>query len=188
MAKDELVIPGDFLAYGEEYVSGQNCFEDEEGNVHSDTIGQKLFDNSTHEVSVQKKTRHVKLIERGTFVIGVVGIVRDNVVIIDLKEADFKGDRRSVSNITASLMVSNIANEYVNSTSDMYRVGDIVRAHVLDVPSYGIELETKSPDLGVIKAFGVRSREPLILINGQLRDTKTGATESRKVSTQYSLR
>ena len=70
----------------------------------------------------------------------------------------------------------------------MFRIGDIVKARVADVKPYGVELETKALDLGVIKAYGVKTRQPLMLINGSLRDPSTGETEERKVSSEYVLR
>lgn len=188
MDKTEFVYPGNFLAFEEEFMAGQNAFENGDGKVYSTVMGTKKLDSTNHEVSVQKKGRSLELISRGCTVLGVVFNVKDNVVLIELKEAELDGKRRVITNGLASLVVFNISHEYVTSTYEVFKIGDIVRARVLDVTNYGIELHTKDSDLGVIKAFGSVSRKPLILIGNQLRDPITGHTESRKISSEYALR
>ena len=117
-----------------------------------------------------------------------MGFVKQNSVMVEIKSGEFNGEKRVVHDRNGSINVRNIANSYVNSTEDCYRAGDIVKARVIDVTPYGIELETKAPELGVVKAFGIRSRKPLHLIDGRLRDPATGAFEERKVASDYLLR
>lgn len=186
--KNEFVYPGNFLAYEEEFMAGQNAFENGDGKVYSTVIGVKKLDSTNHEVSVQNAGKSREIISRGCTILGVVFNVKDNVVLIELKEAELEGKRKVITNGLASLVIFNISHEYVTSTHDVFKIGDIVRARVLDVTNYGIELHTKDSDLGVIKAFGSVSRKPLILISDQLRDPITGHTESRKISSEYALR
>lgn len=188
MQKDDLVLPGSFLAYEEEYMAGQNAFGDENGKVYSTIIGYKELDQNSHEVNVKSVSKAAKRLEKGDIVRGKVAMVKDNVVLIDIREAEGKSGKKALSSGYASLVIFNIADEYVNSTRDMFRIGDIVKARVADVKPYGVELETKALDLGVIKAYGVKTRQPLMLINGKLRDPSTGETEERKVSSEYVLR
>ena len=188
LEKNDLVLPGSFLAYEEEYMAGQNAFGDEKGNVYSTIVGYKELDKINHEVNVKSVAKTAKRIEKGDIVKGKVAMVKDNVVLIDIREANGKDGKKALSSGYASLVIFNIADEYVNSTRDMFRIGDIVKARVADVKPYGVELETKALDLGVIKAYGVKTRQPLMLINGSLRDPSTGETEERKVSSEYVLR
>jgi len=188
LKKEEIVYPGSFLAYEEEFIAGKNTFEDEEGKVYADSIGLKNLDSATHEASVDKIARKTDLIDRESIVLAVVFSVKKKAVLINLVSAEKNGEQRVIHNRNASLAIFNISDGYVNSAEDMYRVGDIVRARILEVTPYGIELETKAPDLGVIKAYGIKSRKPLVLIDGKLRDTVTGATEERKISNLYALR
>ena len=188
MDKNALVFPGSFLATEEEFMPGSNAFGDDNGNVYSNTIGVSSLDSLRHEASVEKISREVKIVERGCIVLGVVAMVKSSAALIDLKEAELNGERRTVHNKNASIAVFNIQNSFAKSVDEFFRIGDLVRARVLDVTPYGVELETKAPDMGVIKAFGVRSRRPLVLVEGNLRDPFTGETETRKISTEYILR
>ena len=188
MDNDRIVFPGSFLGYGEEVMPGSNAYESDEGNVYSEVVGVKEVDSRAHEAKVEGSKPSVELIEKGSIVIGVVSLVKTSSVMIDLFEAQKNGRKQVVNMTMASLYISNISNEYVERTSDKYRVGDIIKARVIDVKPYGIELETKAPDLGVIKAFGIRSRRPLEFIGGNLRDPITADIETRKISTDYVLR
>lgn len=183
----ELVFPGSLLGYEEEFVAGAHAFESD-GAVYSDSIGSKVLDNSKYEASVDKATREVKIVERGCTVTGIVSMVKLHAVLIEIKEADMNGERRTVHDRNGSINVRNISNSYVKSIEDCYRAGDIVRAKVIEVTSYGLELETRAPEFGVVKAFGIRSRRPLHLIDGKLRDPATGSEEERKVASGYLLR
>lgn len=187
-SNNKFVYPGDFLGYEEEFLPGKNAFVDDEGKVCSSAVGLKSEDKSAHEVSVDSKRKEVKIVEKGCVVIGVVSLVKPFGVMVDLKYADFNGEQRIVHNNVGSLPVFNMAYGFVKNTEDLFRVGDIIKARVVSVTSYGVELDTKDPAFGVIKAFGIKSRMPLHLIAGKLRDPVTGATELRKVSSDYLLR
>ncbi|HLC92639.1 MAG TPA: exosome complex RNA-binding protein Csl4 [archaeon] len=183
----ELVFPGSVLGYEEEFVAGAHAFESE-GAVFSDSVGSKVLDTTKYEASVEKATRGVKITERGCTVTCIVSLVKANTVLVEIKDSEINGEARVVHDRNGSINVRNMANSYVQSTEDCYRAGDIVKAKVIDVTAYGIELETRAPELGVIKAYGIRSRKPLHLIDGKLRDPATGAIEERKISVDYLLK
>ena len=90
MEKNDLVLPGSFLAYEEEYMAGQNAFGDEKGNVYSTIVGYKELDKINHEVNVKSVAKTAKRIEKGDIVKGKVAMVKDNVVLIDIREANGK--------------------------------------------------------------------------------------------------
>ena len=186
--KEELAVPGTFLGFEEEFVAGNHAFEAADGGVYSTGTGVKRLDPQNHEASVEASTRNVRILRPGDIVVGVVSAVKSNMIHIDIKEAEKNNETATVHNGAGFLFVRNISTAFVKSTDEMFRIGDLVKARVTLVESYGIELETISPELGVIKAFGSRSRKPLILIGGNLRDPSTGETESRKISTDYLLR
>ncbi|HIH10454.1 MAG TPA: exosome complex RNA-binding protein Csl4 [Candidatus Diapherotrites archaeon] len=183
----EVVFPGTVLGIEEEFVAGLHAYESD-GKVLSDSVGFKELNAAAHEANVARAARQVKILDRGCTVTGIVTLVKQHAVLVELKSAEKDGERRTVHDRNASLAVFNIASSYVNSTEEMYRIGDIIRARVIDVTPYGVELETKSPELGVIKAFGIRTRKPLHLIDGRLRDPTSGDTEERKISSEYLLR
>lgn len=188
MGKNELVFPGDFLAHEEEYMAGNDAYENNNGQVFSAAIGLKNLDAEKHEASVKKLTRQVKVLEKGCIVTAIVNSVKPSAVLVTILEAEKDGERRTVHNAMASIAVFNIDTQYIKSIEDMYRAGDVLKARVMEVTPYGVELSTKEPGLGVIKAYGIRSRKPLHLIEGKLRDPVTGDMETRKISSDYLVR
>ena len=187
MNKDDLVFPGSVLGTGEEFAAGAHAFESE-GTVYSDSIGTKVLDSAKYEASVQKHGRNVRIIERGCTVTAIVSYTKTNAVLVEIKAAEMNGEKRTVHDRNGSINVRNISNSYVKSTEDCYRAGDVLVARVIDVTTYGIELETKAPEFGVVKAYSIRSRKPLHLIEGALRDPGTGEMEERKIASGYLLR
>ncbi len=187
MSKNDFVLPGSELGYEEEFVPGKNAFDDD-GKIFSDSIGRKNIDTANHEASVDKVSKEKRIMVKGAIVKGIVSMVKPNFVLIEVKESEIDGEVLVVHNRSACIGVRNIADSFVKDTKEFYRVGDIVKARVIQVERYGLEVETKDRELGVIKAFGVKSRRPLILIDNKLRDPVTGDTELRKISSDYTLR
>ena len=187
MSKEKLVFPGSFLGYEEEFLPGQNTYEDR-GGVYSAFIGKEELDSESHEAKVRPLTRDTKLISKGTVVLGVVSMLRDKVVILDVFSAEKNGKEVSVQSVTGALTIENMANGYVKTAKDLYRLGDVVKARVFKVTPYSLELDTQAPEFGVVKAFGIKSRKPLHLIDGKLRDLVNGSVENRKISKDYILR
>ncbi len=188
MAKSDIVLPGEFLANEEEFMAGQGAYDNGSGEVYSSSIGRKSLAAERHEASVRIVTRDVRIIERGCIVHAIVNSVKTNAALVTILSAEKDGERRTVHNSMASIAVFNIDTQYIKGIDEMFRAGDIVKAKVIDVTPYGVELTTKEPDLGVVKAYGIKSRKPLHLIDGKLRDPVTGDTETRKVSSEYLLR
>lgn len=188
LKESDFVYPGSFLGYEEEFLAGENAYGDDGGNVNADSIGLKQTDEGNHEAKVLKATRNIKIVKKGCYVLGIVSAIRQNNALIQLKEGIDEDAHYIIHDGNASLAVFNISTTYIKSIDEMFRVGDILKAKVLDVTPYGIELETKDPECGVVKAYGVQSRKPLHLIDGVLRDPATGATETRKISSDYILR
>ncbi len=186
MSKSEFVYPGVVLGSEEEFLAGSNSFSDDNGNIVAESCGFVEFDNANHEVKVVSKSEGVSILRKGCHVICVVSSVKPTNVLVQILSVLEKGFVVNDSN--GSIAVFNISDSFVRNTEDMFRIGDIVKAKVVNVTTYGIELDTKDQDCGVIKAFGIVSRKPLHLINGVLRDPVTGSVEQRKISSEYVLR
>jgi exosome complex component CSL4 len=76
---------------------------------------------------------------------------------------------------------------FVASAKQKFKVGDIVVGLVEKVESWGIDLNTSSPQFGVLKAFCSKCRSALQLEARQLKCTNCKNLEFRKVSSGYWL-
>ncbi|MBI4043721.1 MAG: exosome complex RNA-binding protein Csl4 [Candidatus Diapherotrites archaeon] len=183
-----LVFPGQHLAVEEEFVGGLNTYADDQGNVAPVIMGEPEFNQSLREVHVTSKIAPVKPLEVGSVIWGKVALVKENAVIITLLHAEKDGEPRKFGGLNGTLMVSRVSREFVKDLGDYFRTGDLVKAKVMQLTAYAIELSTDAHDLGVIKGFCVKCRSPLHLFDNKLKCTSCGNNETRKVSSEYALR
>jgi exosome complex component CSL4 len=85
-------------------------------------------------------------------------------------------------------MVSRVDTGFVKVLSEKFKIGDIVKARVDEIYPFGLELSTADPSLGVVKAFCAKCRQPLHLFGAMLKCLSCGATERRKISSDYVLK
>src|SRR2546428_42056 len=83
-----------------------------------------------------------------------------------------------------TIHISNVSEEYTEDIHDMYRLGDIIRAKVIQVkPS--VQLTTAEPNLGVVKALCSVCRGPLEVRGRELYCPRDERTERRKLAADY---
>lgn len=148
--KDELVFPGSPLTVEEEFAPGKNAYVDDEGNVLSAAIGSAAFDEQAREVHVQTRGKSVHTLEAGSIVFGRVILVKDSVVVVGMAHAEKDGVKKKIFDTSATINIARVSSEYVRSLGDYFKIGDYIKARVVDVNSYGVELATNEQGLGVI--------------------------------------
>jgi len=188
MKQKELVFPGTLLGTAEEFAPGPNAYEHESGSVRADAIGVKELDEKNHEVRVQKLSNVVKPLEKGSIVRVVVMLVKEKMVMVEMREATKDGEPRKILNSFASIPVFNVSTRFVERLSDLFRVGDIVEARVAEITPYGIDLTTRDPELGVLMGYCIKCRGRLRLSADQLTCEACGNVERRKIAANYAFK
>src|SRR3989442_1225461 len=96
-----------------------------------------------------------------------------------------QGRSRQISGESeGTIHISNVSEEYTEDIHDMYRLGDIIRAKVIQVkPS--VQLTTAERDLGVVKARCSVCRGPLEVRGRELYCPRDERTERRKLAADY---
>lgn len=181
------VVPGDFIAFEEEYLGGNNTFTDDSGNVFSEGIGEALFDNDSRTVNVNLMHPLKKLSVSST-VFAAVNIVKENVVLVRMVFSENKEEREIVAPTGAVIRVANVSRDYVKSLKEEFKIADLVKAKVCEITPFGIQLRTNEPQLGVVRAYCSKCRAPLHLFGGILKCLKCGNSEKRKISRDYILK
>jgi len=183
---NNLALPGDFLSTEEEFVAGKNAF-DSEGNIYSCSTGFIETDSKLKGISV-KPAKEIQAVRPGAIVLGRVDFVKENAVNVEICNVA-GGERLVISQSAACLPVRNVSREYVEKLRDCFRTGDLVKARVAKIlPGNNIDLETNSPEFGVVKAFCSKCRQPLHLFGPSLKCLRCGSTERRKISRDYFLK
>ncbi len=186
--KQKVVVPGMFITVEEEFEAGKNTFEDKDGKIFSAKIGVIEFDEKNRNVSVKEQQKKCVPLDFGTIITGRVVLVKDSIAVISIEKAEKNGEKRIPLHSNAQLLISNVSHGFVKSLQNEFKIGDIVKAKVVGVTKYSIDLSTSFPELGVIKAFCSKCRHPLWLFGRQLKCTKCSAIEKRKISTDYLLK
>lgn len=182
----QTLFPGNFLSSGEEYLPGENAFEDFEGNICSSAVGVAEFDREQMVVNIKSKASELKLVDVGTIVFGRVEEVRDSKLFVGVFTAENNGVSRALNGVRATLPVFNVKNEYVDRLSDLFKIGDIVKARVCEVTPFNVLLETKSsPVFGVVKGFCAKCRVPLHMVHNGFKCPKCVMSAERKFSSDY---
>jgi len=179
---DREVLPGDEICMIEEFMPGLGTFS-KEGVVRSAWIGITAPDLTTRVVHVRPTHKHPKLPERNSIVNGVVVLVKDEYAVIKIFE-DLKGDEY-LTGFTGVLHISQASETHIKDLYEVIRMGDIVRAKVLNNnPPYNITL--REPRLGVVLAFCGNCGSVLKKIGpNMLKCVRCGRVERRKLSIDY---
>lgn len=177
-----IVIPGEEIGTQEEYLPGENVYE-EGGKLYSKVLGKLKVDNLTVDVVPLKIIPRIK---EGEVVIATVTEVRDNIAIVEILAIEGKSTRSIASPIiTAAIPISQISDEFITNIRLKLRVSDIIRGKIIDTTK-GIFITIKPKDMGVINAFCSICRRPLKRVMGNtLKCEHCNTNETRKVSDLY---
>lgn len=180
----ELIFPGDYIASEEELLPGFGTYA-KNGKICSSNIGILEKDLKKREARLTIVTKIPMLQREGLFVIGRVSLIREKVAFIDLIPIESKKFRYIPRNASTVLRAGDIRRGFVKDINDEIRIGDIIRAKIIEVSPYNVNLSTNAPNLGVIKAFCSHCRHALALEGKSLVCEHCGWKERRKITNDY---
>lgn len=179
----DFVLPGDHVAYAVELAPGDGAHEDGEF-VRASWTGFLEVDTDNREVRVRPVVSTPVMVRTGQDVIIVVRRTRSSMVIGEVVAVAGQEERNVSGETEATLHISKISDEYVDKIEDAFRVGDIIRAKVMQHdPS--IQVTTVGKEYGVLKAFCLRCRTPHGKVGKGLECPSCEFREKRKLSEDY---
>jgi exosome complex component CSL4 len=180
--KKDIVLPGDELSTTEELLVGDGTFE-EDGIIRAARMGIYKVDDKKREATVEPLTSTPVIIKKGDEVLASAGSVRSMMVIAEVFHVI--GKKRSVSGDTnGTIHVSEISSGYVKNADDLFALGDIIRAKVIQTePS--LQLSTKGNEYGAIKSICMHCRSALIKKDNMLECGTCNHKEKRKMANDY---
>ena len=176
-----MVLPGDEIAVAEEYEPGDGTYE-RNGLVYASTPGV-LELNPENRVARVRAFNPPAELKVGDIVYGVVDDIRGMMATATILA--IHGRTRQISGQSeGTIHISNVSEDYTEDIHDKFRLGDIIRAKVIQVkPS--LQLTTAEPTLGVVKAICSVCRGPLELRDRDLYCPRDERTERRKLAADY---
>lgn len=152
-----LVFPGDEVAAAEEFQSGPGTYE-EGGVVFAARIGVLDLDPKEFIARVRPVTKSIPIkLQVGDVVLGNIRASRASMAIVEVTHhVDFPA-RDIASDTNGTLHVSKMSESYVDRVEEAVHLGDVVRAHVIQVqPS--LQLSTKGEGFGIVRSLCPRCR------------------------------
>ncbi len=101
---------------------------------------------STVLANIRKKEK----LAVGDIVIGEIVVVKDNMAVVEVVNAENKVLSPADMGV---LFVKNMDTKFVESTSDCFSKGDIIRAKISEVGPYEYKMVTNNQELGVIRTI-----------------------------------
>jgi exosome complex component CSL4 len=177
----KMVLPGDEVAISEEYIPGEGTYE-AGGKIYSSMVGELELDKRDMVARVRGFNPPLEL-KQGDIVIGTVEDVKSSMVIISVVAVEGK-TRAITGENEGTIHISKVSEGYTKDLSREFRVGDIVRAKILQAkPS--LQLTTGSKEFGVVKAHCSVCRQPMILKGRELYCENCERSEPRKIADDY---
>ena len=176
-----VVLPGDEVAVTEEYESGEGTYE-RDGKIYAVAPGILALDDSSKVAKVTQFNPPAKL-RVGDIVYATVSDIRSSmataeVVVLHGVDRQLSGDTEG------AIHISHVSSEYTEEFRQVFRLGDIIRAQVIQAqPS--LQLTTAGPNLGVVKALCSECRGPLVKRGSELYCERCEHSEQRKTTSDY---
>jgi exosome complex component CSL4 len=177
----ELTLPGDRIAAAEEFMAGPGTYECA-GVVYAAIAGTVRFSEPDKTVTVLG-ARRVSALRVGDLVLGEVTGVSNSLANISVNAVEGL-DRPIGAGETGAVHVSKMSESYVDDARKEFRAGDLVRAMVVQV-SPSLQLSTREPNLGVLKARCGKCRNRLTNLSGKLYCAECERQEYRKLADDF---
>ncbi|HEV8289562.1 MAG TPA: exosome complex RNA-binding protein Csl4 [Candidatus Norongarragalinales archaeon] len=178
---NELSYPGQTVGYVEEFAPEEGVREIDEKLV-AVLAGKKQEDKNRRAISIQSR-KIARPIRAGDEVYGIVRDIYEAIALIEIAPPEYDGERAAVGASYMFIRISEISNAYIENFRDVLRIGDILKARVLELQKLGSYITMKEPGLGVVKAFCSNCRKPLQDQGRFWQCNNCGNRETRKSAT-----
>ena len=178
----KIVMPGEILGTAEEYIAGEGTIE-EKGNIISVSTGALEIDEDRMSINVKYLGEWPKL-DVGVEVYGqIINLFEEFAIVEVLKMDNIKRDIIEGTQMGA-LHISQISNDFVDSIRKTIRIGDIVRAKVIQA-NPTLRLGIQDIHCGVVSGHCINCRGILIKKDEDLYCEECDHVEYRKFADDY---
>ena len=171
---DNKKIPGEKIASIEEYLPGNNTFEDND-SIRATTIGEINLNSSERSASINRQTQ-ITVPKVGDIVIGVVEANLPSMIAIKIK---YVNGRKVNSDLECICVTRHIRKKNIALAQD------VVKAEIISHINGTIHASIDSPELGVLftkcrKCFGT-----VVKMRDAVKCKDCGWIDDRKLSAEF---
>ncbi|MCL6088801.1 MAG: exosome complex RNA-binding protein Csl4 [Candidatus Marsarchaeota archaeon] len=124
---------------------------------------------------------------KGTWVVGRIENIAEPVALAVVGAEELAGQRAPKSSAYVVLHASYIKRGYVKKVRDEYRIGDIIRARIVELKNGEFHISTDDPHAGCLIAFCPACREPMEKRPAGLQCPACERRDNRKLADDYKV-
>ena len=175
------VLPGEEVGIEEEFESGKGTLN-EEGRILAAIPG-----TLSPEAQRMQVIGHPALtpFAKGTWVVGRIENISDPVALAVVEAERLEGQRPPKSSAYVVLHASYIKRGYVKKVRDEYRIGDIIRARVVELKNNEYHISTDDDHAGCLIAFCPVCRKTMEKRPAGLQCSQCERRDNRKLADDY---
>ena len=171
---EKLRIPGEKIASIEEYLPGDNTFEDND-SIRATTIGEINLDSSERSASINRQTK-ITVPKVGDIIIGVVEANLPSMIAIMIK---FVNGKRVIADLECICVTRHIRKKNIALAKD------VVKAEIISHINGTIHASIDSPELGVLFTKCRKCFCTVVKMRDAVKCKDCGWIDDRKLSTEF---
>ncbi|MEM2963087.1 MAG: exosome complex RNA-binding protein Csl4 [Candidatus Anstonellales archaeon] len=181
MEVEKEAVPGMELGVEEEFAEGPGTYSSD-GKIYSALFGKVVVTNRRISVIGRKMLSKISV---GDIIYGRVEMIVEPVALILTAQPPTPTKFYESMAEYAVMHASSLGIGFVRNIHDFVKIGDIIKARVIDIKPTEVSVGVNSHDLGIIKAFCTQDRHPMNLVSRMLVCSHCGKKETRKISSEY---
>ncbi len=174
MNKELFVLPGDKLASIEEFEGEEGTHEDD-GIIRSNIAGKAIYDFKSRAIRVIPASKNITLPKPGDIVLGLVIMATPSMIEMKIL---YVNDEKQEINLNAIYFSRSRKNT-------QFRVGDLVRAKVVNLLNSFIHITFKDKKLGVVYTLCHLCGGKMVKVDHSLKCTECNNKDDRKIAEDF---
>jgi exosome complex component CSL4 len=182
---DKPMLPGEHIAWLEEFEGGRNTYLAFDGTVRSSAVGTKVYDLKRRIVKIEQKNSPM-LPKVGDNIVGYVDMLFSSMVSIKVLYINDKRSDAGFSAIASARVGGGRGDRRGNDRRAIFRTGDIVRGRVVSLLNSTFHLTLSEKDYGVLYTLCFMCGGDTVRTNeNTIKCVECGAFEERKLTRDY---
>ena len=182
-----LLLPGDHIAYIEEFESGKDTYVSD-GSVRSSALGFRNFNLKHRVVSVERKNK-ASFPKIGDEIIGYIEMLFSSMISIKIIYLNNLSVESGLSAI-ASTKIPNAGGTRHRGDRErrpklIYRIGDIVRGRAFSLMNNSVHATIDDKNLGVLYCLCYLCGGETVKLNNSIKCIDCGMVEEKKLTSDF---
>jgi exosome complex component CSL4 len=184
-----MIIPGEHVAFIEEFESGKNTFV-LDGSIRSLGLGIKEYNFKKRQVTIERK-KQANFPQIGDIITGYIEMLFGSMISIRILYLNNKKFDSGLSAIASTRIASESGgwnhrrDRGERRVKFVYRVGDIVRGRIFSLLNSSAHATISDKDLGIVYCICYICGGETVKLNNTVKCIECGMMEDKKLASDY---